>query len=115
MEGFVLDKNILKRTGDSYEQDSPNKKTFVGISPLKEFTNITTPSDRPFRVSVEGNIGAGKSSLIEYFSKFPGIETYPVRIQWFFFIPCFILILRSPSTGGGIWMATICWTCFIQI
>lgn len=81
MEGFVLDNNIIKRTADSSEQESPNKKTkFVGISPLKELTNITTPTDRPFRVSVEGNIGAGKSSLINYFSKFPGIETFPVCI-----------------------------------
>jgi len=61
----------------------PKKKTnFVGISPLKELTNVTTPSNRPFRVSVEGNIGAGKSTLIKYFSNFKEIETYPEPIEW---------------------------------
>lgn len=33
---------------------------------------------RPFRVSIEGNIGAGKSTLIDYFSQISGIETYGV-------------------------------------
>ncbi|XP_030746410.1 thymidine kinase 2, mitochondrial-like, partial [Sitophilus oryzae] len=62
---------------------SPNKRTnFVGISPLKELTNIKTPTDRPFRVSIEGNIGAGKSTLIEYFKNMEGIETHPEPIAW---------------------------------
>jgi deoxynucleoside kinase len=33
-------------------------------------------------VSVEGNIGAGKSTLIEYFNSFSGIETYREPIEW---------------------------------
>jgi deoxynucleoside kinase len=41
---------------------------------------METPcAKRPFRVSVEGNIGAGKSTLIEYFNSFSGIETYRVN------------------------------------
>lgn len=51
---------------------------FVGITPTKELTNIKTPTDRPFRVSIEGNIGAGKSTLIKYFKDQQGIEVYPV-------------------------------------
>lgn len=56
---------------------SDNKIAFTGFSPAKNL-NIASPSNRPFRVSVEGNIGAGKSTLINYFSPFPGIEIYPV-------------------------------------
>jgi hypothetical protein len=29
---------------------------------------------KPFRVSVEGNIGAGKSTLITHFSSFPDVD-----------------------------------------
>ncbi|XP_017772573.1 PREDICTED: deoxynucleoside kinase-like isoform X2 [Nicrophorus vespilloides] len=61
---------------------SPKKTNFVGITPQKQLTNVTTPTDRPFRVSVEGNIGAGKSSFIQYFSTFQNIETYPEPIDW---------------------------------
>ncbi|XP_044252627.1 deoxynucleoside kinase-like isoform X2 [Tribolium madens] len=38
---------------------------------------------RPFRVSIEGNIGAGKSTLIDYFSRISGIETYGVSYLGF--------------------------------
>ncbi|XP_050311528.1 deoxynucleoside kinase-like [Anthonomus grandis grandis] len=58
------------------------KTNFVGISPLKELTNVKTPTDRPFRVSIEGNIGAGKSTLIRYFQGMEGIETYAEPIDW---------------------------------
>ncbi|KAJ3646816.1 hypothetical protein Zmor_024386 [Zophobas morio] len=37
---------------------------------------------RPFKVSIEGNIGAGKSTLVEYFSKITGIETYGEPIDY---------------------------------
>lgn len=81
MEGYIVTAAGEKRPIPSPEKGSPAKRTnFVGISPQKELTNISTPTDRPFRVSIEGNIGAGKSSLIKYFSNFPGIETYPVMI-----------------------------------
>jgi ABC-type thiamine transport system ATPase subunit len=33
---------------------------------------------KPFRVSVEGNIGAGKSTLITHFSGFPDVDAYMV-------------------------------------
>lgn len=38
------------------------------------------PSDRkrsqPFTVSIEGNIGSGKSTFLQYFSAIPGVSTY---------------------------------------
>lgn len=33
-------------------------------------------SDRPFRVSIEGNIGCGKSTLIKYLSGVPTVDAY---------------------------------------
>ncbi|KAJ8957350.1 hypothetical protein NQ318_004829 [Aromia moschata] len=63
------------------KETSLNNTNFVGISPLKELTNVVTPSDRPFKVSIEGNIGAGKSTLIKYFQNIPGIETYGEPIE----------------------------------
>jgi deoxyadenosine/deoxycytidine kinase len=33
---------------------------------------------KPFRVSVEGNIGAGKSTLITHFSSFPDVDAHMV-------------------------------------
>lgn len=82
MEGVITTISGLKRPAAA-AVSSPNKRTnFVGISPLKELTNIKTPTDRPFRVSIEGNIGAGKSTLIEYFKNMEGIETHPEPIAW---------------------------------
>lgn len=80
MEGVITTMSGQKRPAAS-PTVSPSKKTnFVGISPLKELTNVKTPTDRPFRVSIEGNIGAGKSTLIKYFSNIPGIETFAVSV-----------------------------------
>lgn len=70
-------------TENSPVKSSPeNKTTFVGITPMKELTNIKTPTDRPFKVSVEGNIGAGKSTLIDFFKDQKGIEVYPEPLNW---------------------------------
>jgi hypothetical protein len=33
---------------------------------------------KPFRVSIEGNIGAGKSTLITHFSSFPDVDAHVV-------------------------------------
>ncbi|XP_018572038.1 deoxynucleoside kinase-like isoform X2 [Anoplophora glabripennis] len=82
MEGVITTISGQKRPAASPTM-SPSKKTnFVGISPLRELTNVKTPTDRPFRVSIEGNIGAGKSTLIKYFSSMPGIETFAEPIEW---------------------------------
>lgn len=83
MEGYVETINGDKRPAASpHKSATPQKKPFVGISPLKEF-NFKIPRERTFKVSVEGNIGAGKSTLINYFKGLSGIETYPVSaIYW---------------------------------
>lgn len=40
-------------------------------------------SDRPFIVSVEGNIGSGKSTMLSYFEKFGDVELVPEPVgQW---------------------------------
>ncbi|CAH1154663.1 unnamed protein product [Phaedon cochleariae] len=82
MEGVITTTAGLKRPATSI-LPSPSKKTnFVGISPLRELTNVKTPTDRAFRVSIEGNIGAGKSTLIKYFQHMDVIETYPEPLEW---------------------------------
>lgn len=81
MEGYVETVNGNKRPAASpLKTATPQKVPFVGISPLKEF-NFKIPRERTFKVSVEGNIGAGKSTLIRYFQGLPGIETYAVSVQ----------------------------------
>lgn len=74
-----------KRAPEAVFHNSPKKVNFNGITPLKNFKDVETPTDRPFRVSIEGNIGAGKSTLIKYFENMPGIETYPVCDHVFFY------------------------------
>lgn len=72
-----------KRTLESPTKDTPTKRKYniVVLSPENTLNNVTTPSNRPFRVSVEGNIGAGKSTMLKYFSSFAGIETYMVSMS----------------------------------
>ena len=37
----------------------------------------------PFTVSVEGNIGAGKSTMLKFFEQFTDVETVPEPVaQW---------------------------------
>ncbi|KOB67011.1 Deoxynucleoside kinase, partial [Operophtera brumata] len=36
---------------------------------------------RPFRVSIEGNIGSGKSTCIKFFDKFQNVEKHPEPIK----------------------------------
>ncbi|CAH1983996.1 unnamed protein product [Acanthoscelides obtectus] len=81
MEGVITASGGVKRNA-SIIAPSPSKKPyFVGISPLKDLTKVKTPCDRPFRVSIEGNIAAGKSTFIKFFEEKPGIETYLEPIE----------------------------------
>ncbi|XP_044758124.1 deoxynucleoside kinase-like isoform X2 [Coccinella septempunctata] len=81
MENVLL--NIVKGANDEKVTSvfSPGKQAnFLGISPLKDVE--TKREGRPFRVSIEGNIGAGKSTCIEYFDKLATVETYAEPIEW---------------------------------
>ncbi|MCL4123810.1 UNVERIFIED_CONTAM: hypothetical protein GTU68_061870 [Idotea baltica] len=42
---------------------------------------VKTKQTRPFTVSVEGNIGSGKSTFLKYFSEMPGVTTYQEPID----------------------------------
>lgn len=44
-----------------------------------KFKQLPKMPKAPFKVAIEGNIGAGKSTLIDYYSQFPNVEVYPVR------------------------------------
>ncbi|XP_022128821.2 deoxynucleoside kinase [Pieris rapae] len=52
---------------------------------MSNIKNITTVArslnKRPFRVSIEGNIGSGKSTCIKHFEKYSIVETHPEPIQ----------------------------------
>ncbi|KAL3272684.1 hypothetical protein HHI36_014148 [Cryptolaemus montrouzieri] len=82
MEKVLL--NIVKGENDNEEVTSifsPGKLAkFSGISPLKDVE--INREGRPFRVSIEGNIGAGKSTCIQYFQKLANIEAYGEPIEW---------------------------------
>lgn len=82
MEGVITTMSGFKRPAAHLDNSPAKKTTFVGLSPLNKLTNVKTPTDRPFRVSIEGNIGAGKSTLIKYFKDMRGIETYAVSFNF---------------------------------
>lgn len=49
------------------------------MSNIKSVTNVARAAKkRPFRVSIEGNIGSGKSTCIKYFEKYSNVETHAV-------------------------------------
>ena len=53
--------------------DSP-----IPVSPTKAMKN-----NRPFIVSIEGNIGAGKSTMLKFFEKYTDVELIPEPVaQW---------------------------------
>lgn len=45
-------------------------------------------SKRPYRVSIEGNIGSGKSTCIKHFEKYNNVETHAVSKK----TCCFLVI-----------------------
>lgn len=40
--------------------------------------SVQMAGKRPFRVSIEGNIGSGKSTCIKFFEKFNHVQTHAV-------------------------------------
>lgn len=47
------------------------------MSNMKTITNAARAvQKRPFRVSIEGNIGSGKSTCIKFFDKYPNVEKH---------------------------------------
>ena len=49
------------------------------ISPSKLFGG----NNKPFVVSIEGNIGAGKSTMLKFFEKYSDVELIPEPVaQW---------------------------------
>lgn len=67
----------------SHKQPNLNKENRVGLHFAREIDRIIAAKmnqnlakNKPFRVSVEGNIGSGKSTLMKYFQRFPYIQTH---------------------------------------
>ena len=49
---------------------------FVSSLVLPETSSIFFNRDRPFTITIEGNVGAGKSTLMGYFHKYPDMALY---------------------------------------
>ena len=63
----------LKRTN----MPSLTNKIVQGVQAVEE------RKQRPFIVSIEGNIGSGKSTMLKYFEKFEDVELVPEPVaEW---------------------------------
>ncbi|CAK1547403.1 unnamed protein product [Leptosia nina] len=51
------------------------------MSNVKSIRLAARVAKRPFRVSIEGNIGSGKSTCIQHFAKYKNVETHSEPIQ----------------------------------
>lgn len=86
MEGFMVTEDGDRIPLAEIINKTPQKRRpFCGITPVKD-CNYESNMDKPFKVSVEGNIGVGKSTLIQYFEGSSGVETYPVSTRLFIFV-----------------------------
>ena len=51
------------------------------VSTKDQNKTLVCNTKRPFVVSVEGNIGSGKSTMINYFKNFNDIQIHPEPIE----------------------------------
>ena len=57
----------------------PSLSNDAPVSPTKQFE----VNNKPFVVSIEGNIGAGKSTILKFFEKYSDVELIPEPVaQW---------------------------------
>lgn len=71
-------------------------------------------STRPYRLSVEGNIGSGKSTFLKYFQQFNAVETYLVKLYKFHQTNLWLIIRnfnRSHWMSGETFRVTTCSSC----
>ena len=55
------------------------ESTSSDVSPAK----VMSSNNSPFIVSIEGNIGAGKSTMLKFFNKYSDVELIPEPVaQW---------------------------------
>lgn len=62
-------------------------------------TAARVAAKRPFRVSIEGNIGSGKSTCIKFFDKFQNVEKHPVRLPIIYLLNTLIEFLSELIFG----------------
>ncbi len=54
------------------------------MADLEDSDSLAAEKTRPFVVSVEGNIGSGKSTMLSYFEKAPDVHLDPEPVgQWY--------------------------------
>ena len=76
---FEMNGNILKDLHGNIMRSLEEKGNNTNNENVKEKYNQT----RPFVVSIEGNIGSGKSTMINYFKDFKDIQIHPEPVgKW---------------------------------
>ena len=80
MIDFPVSKHIVRseRIGQFSQKDT-------GTRAMKNTEEVTSGAGnkRPFTIAVEGNIGAGKSTFLEHFSKVTAVEVFPEPVaKW---------------------------------
>ena len=76
---FEMNGNILKDLHGNIMRSLEEKENCTKNENVKEKYNQT----RPFVVSIEGNIGSGKSTMINYFKDFKDIQIHPEPVgKW---------------------------------
>ena len=86
MEKAVLKSGCAAADGNTIAVNTADiDGTRVTMEPsyLTETDGSAASCRRPFIVSVEGNIGSGKSTMLSYFEKFGDVELVPEPVgQW---------------------------------
>jgi len=70
---------LVKHFSPAHNTKMPSLSSDVPVSPTKKFGG----HNKPFVVSIEGNIGAGKSTMLKFFEKYNDVELIPEPVaQW---------------------------------
>ena len=73
-----MDQNPLKVLT---EKMLPNVDQKENVSNKEKHAEENRDTKRPFVVSIEGNIGSGKSTMINYFKNFQDIQIHPEPVE----------------------------------
>ena len=79
----MRDLNKLGHFGDGFKK--PVTMPHIASDPLSPVspTKSLQTNNRPFVVSIEGNIGAGKSTMLKFFEQYTDVELIPEPVaQW---------------------------------
>ena len=80
---IVRDLNKLGHFGDRDRFKTGKMPHIASDSPSPVSPTKSRQTNRPFVVSIEGNIGAGKSTMLKFFESYTDVELIPEPVaQW---------------------------------